>query len=106
MEIARRDDNLGTRNALDAVTPTARRLDRCLHRFRSGVHRQCDIETRQLAKLLDERTEAIVVIGARRHRETLCLLRELCNDAWMGMAMTRRRIGAHHIDVTPSRYIP
>src|SRR5262249_50520121 len=93
-------------NALDAVGPAARRLDCSLNRFGAGVHRQRDVEARELAQLLEKRAEAVVVVSARRHGEAVGLRGEGGEDTRMRVAVARRRIGAHHVDVAPPRRGP
>ena len=108
VEIALGDDDLGAvaGDALDAIAPAARRLDRGLHRFGAGVHRQRGVEPGEAAQLRQERPEPVVVIGARGHGEAPRLAFERRQDARMGMAVARRRIGAHHVDVAPPGGIP
>src|SRR5215468_12431964 len=108
MEIALRHNDLGAvaTDALDPVAPTACRLDRGLNRLGSGVHRQGGVELRDAAKLFEERTELVAVVGARRHRQALRLLGEGLEDAGMTMTVADRRIGAHHVDVALALGVP
>ncbi len=107
VEVALGNDDLGAvaLDAFDPIAPAARRLDRGLDRLRAGVHRQRGVEPRELAELLEEGTETIVVVGARRHSQTLGLGRQRVEDAGMGVAVAGGRIGAHHVDVAPARRI-
>ena len=108
VEVAVGDDDLGAvaGDAFDAVAPAAGRLDRGLHRLGAGVHRQRGVEPGELANFFQEGAEPIAVIGARRHREALGLRLERGQDAWMRMPVAGRRVGAHHVDVAPSRRVP
>jgi hypothetical protein len=101
VEVPVGDDNarLVARHPLNAITPTARRLDGGLDRLRARVHGQRGVETGQATKLSEEGPETVVVVGARRHRETVRLLGQGIENARMGVTVTVRRIGAHHVDV-------
>src|SRR5512146_504795 len=71
VEIPGGDDDLGAigRDALDAIAPAPRGLDRGLDRFGAGVHRQGLVEPGKGAELLEEGPEPVAVEGARRHGE-------------------------------------
>src|SRR6202011_2174614 len=71
VEIAVGDNDLGAvaDNALDAIAPAARGLDRGLDRFRTGIHRQRGIEAGQLANLREEGGETVIEKSARGHGE-------------------------------------
>ena len=103
-----RDDDLGAvaGDALDAIAPAARGLDRGLDRLGAGVHRQRGVEPGQLAQLGEERAEPVVEIGARRHREAPRLRREGVENARMSVAVACRRVGAHHVDIAPAGRVP
>ena len=93
------------RDALDPIAPASRRLDGGLHRLGAGVHRQGRVKPGDSAKLRQERTEAVVVVGARGHREAPSLFGESGEDTWMRVAVACGRVGAHHIDIAAARYI-
>src|SRR5205085_1522974 len=108
VEVALRHDDLGAipAYALDAIAPSARGLDGGLDRLCTGVHRQCGVEAADAAELLEERPEAVAVVGARRHGQPLRLRGEHCKDARMGVTEAHRRIGTHHVDVAAAFPIP
>src|SRR5439155_7618698 len=91
---------------LDAIPPSARGLDGGLDCFRAGIHRQRGVEPGQRADFRQEGSEPVVEIGARGHCKPLRLRVERGEDAGMGVAMARRRIGAHHVDVASAGGIP
>ncbi len=58
------------------------------------------------ADFFEKRPEPVVVIGARRHRQPLRLRGQRRENARMRVAVARRRIGAHHVDVAPAVGVP
>src|SRR5262249_58069028 len=103
VEIAVGDDDFGAvaGDALDAIAPAARGLDRGLDRLRAGVHRQRSVERGELAQLLEKRAEAVAVIGARGHGEALGLRRQRGEDARMAVAVARRPISRPSVARAP-----
>ena len=101
MEIPRRDNNLrlagGDRKPVIAIT--ARGLDRGLDRLRARVHRQARIEPGEPREFLAKRPEIIRMIGTGDDVQAVELTFHGVDETRMKMAETRRRIGAHHIDV-------
>src|SRR6202011_6007890 len=101
-------DDLGAvaGNALDAIAPATRGLDRGLVRLRPGVHGQRGIQPSQLADLRQEGAETVIEIGAGRHREAMRLRIERRKNAWMRVPVACRRVRAHYVDVAPAGSIP
>ena len=101
MEIPRGDNNLrlagGDRKPV--ITITARGLDRGLDRLLAGVHRQARIEPGEPREFLAKRSEIIRMIGTGDDVQAVELTFHGMDETRMQMAETRRRIGAHHIDV-------
>jgi hypothetical protein len=108
VEVALRDDDLGaiTGDALDPVAPAARGLDRSLDRFGAGIHGQHRIEAGAVADFGEKRPEPVAVVGTRRHGQAARLGFERSKQARMGVAVARRRISAHHVDVAPAFDVP
>ena len=102
------DDDLGAvgRDALDAIAPAPRRLQRGLDRLGAGVHRQRRVEPGHFAQLLQERPEPVGVERARRDCETARLRLERGQDARMPVPVAHGGIGAHHVDVAVAVDIP
>ena len=100
-EVAGGDDDLGAsfRHALDLVGPLARRLDRRLDGLGAGVHRQRLGHAGRFADGAQERTEAVGVEGAARHREALGLLGENAHEGRMAVAEADRGVRRHHVEV-------
>jgi len=90
------------RDAFDPVAPASRRLDRGLDRLGAGVHRQCALEARNAAQLLEEGAEPIVVERPRRdaHARKLRLRRR--HQPRMAMPVSDRRISAHEVEIAVS----
>ena len=101
MEIPRGDNNFrfagGDRKPV--ITITARGLDRGLDRLRAGVHRQARIEPGETRELLAKRPEIIRMIGTGDDIQAVELTFHGVDETRMQMTETRRRIGAHHIDI-------
>jgi hypothetical protein len=108
VEVVATDDDLRAilSDTLGTVAPLARELDRRLDGLGARVHRQCHIETRERAELVQERAHAIVVHGARRQRQAPGLLDERRDDAEMPMAVIQRRVRADAIEITPPFDVP
>ena len=103
------DDDLRAvaRHALDVDRPSWRAALIAVSTASAPVFiGQRGIEPGELAQRLEERPDAIVVKGARRHGEPLRLRVQRREDARMAVAVAGGRIGAHHVDVAPPVDVP
>jgi hypothetical protein len=89
MEVPRstQDDRTTLRYALLLICPLARELDACLDRFRSCVHRQDHLISKELRDLLGEEAERGIVECTRGERQTLSLLHQGCHNAGVAVAL-------------------
>ena len=107
-EVALGHDDLRTAfgNALDLVAPLARGLQRRLHGFGAGVHRQRARHAGGLAQALQEGAEPVGVEGARGDGQALRLCRQRLNERGMAVAEAHGRVGRHHVEVAAAGVIP
>jgi len=101
VEVVLGDDDLGLvlLDLLDLVAPLAGGLERGLHRLGAAVHRQGDFGAGQLAQLLGEGAELVVVEGARGDADAVSLILERPDELGVPVAMVDRRVGAQHVHV-------
>jgi GNAT superfamily N-acetyltransferase len=110
VEVAREGDDLRLlrRDALFAIAPAPRRLDRRLDRLGAGVHRQDarraggaeqEVRRRELTQLLLEERQLAVAKGARGQGHAARLLDERLQDARVAVALIERRIGGQPVEI-------
>src|SRR5207249_8824456 len=94
MEVVLAGDDLGLSlmDALDAITPLARRLEPGLNRFYTGIDGERTVEFRELGQSLQELRQLVGVHRARGDREPLRLSNQCLHDARVRVTMAHRRI--------------
>ena len=108
VEIAFRRNDLGAfgRHALELIGPFARRLERSLDRLGAPIRRQCGVHPGKCACTRQKRPEPIGEIGARHSIQLSRLPRHRFDQSWMAMSETNSRVGAHHVDIATTIFVP
>ena len=108
VEVVAADDDLGLalRHAFHLVAPLPDRLDRAFHRLGAAVHGEDLVRAGQLAELLVEERELIVVERPRGERQGARLVDKRLVNLRVAVSLVDGRIGGEAIEISVAVHIP